>query len=116
MSLKGLRNYEYFDADAFFEGKRLMVLRTFPWTDFPNKDNICGTKIETVIFEDNTDYGDSEITNLFEKVVIKTTKKNLSIPAKTEIKCADIDGVLYGEYRNQLSLKCDNIKIVKPTA
>ena len=114
--LKGLRLYEYWDADSFLADKRLLVTNTFPWIDFTSKEEL-GSKIEVVIIEDNTDYGDLDINNLFEKLTIKTKKKNLVIPIKSEIKCADVEGTLYGEYRNQVSLKCDNIKIIsKPNA
>lgn len=114
--LKGLHLFEFWDADAFLTDKRLLVTRTSPWIDFSTKEEL-GTKIEVVIVEDNTDYGDLEINNLFEKVTIKTKKKNISIPIKSEIKISDAVGVLYGDYRNQLSLKADGIKLVaKPTA
>ena len=109
--LRGLRNYEFFDADAFFADKRLMTTNLIPWIHFETKE-LLGTKVEAVIIEDKTDYGDTDFTNLFEKVVFKTNQKNLSIPIKSEIKCTNIVGVLYGEYRNQLSLRCDDIEVV----
>ncbi|PLT57134.1 hypothetical protein [Mediterraneibacter gnavus] len=113
MSLKKLRYFEYFDAESFFDGKRFKVVGKQAWTDYKTK-NIIGTKLEVAIFVDKTDYGceDGEVvSNIYEKLVFKVPK-DIDISMEVEVKPVNAICTIYGDYRNQLSIVCDDIEIV----
>lgn len=113
MALKKLNRFQYMDLECFFEGKRFKVLGKWDWIDFKTK-NVIGTKIEVVIFVDKTDYGceDGEfVSNIYEKLVFKVAKE-VDVPMDVEVKPVNPEGTVYGEFRNQLSIICDDIEIV----
>ena len=121
MSLKKLRYFEYFDEESFFDGKRFKVVGKQAWTDYKTK-KIIGTKLEVAIFVDKTDYGceDGEVvSNIYEKLVFKVPK-DIDISMEVEVKpvnaicqmCIRDRCTIYGDYRNQLSIVCDDIEIV----
>mgnify|MGYP000174832201 FL=1 len=113
MSLKKLRYFEYFDEESFFDGKRFKVVGKQAWTDYKTK-NIIGTKLEVAIFVDKTDYGceDGEVvSNIYEKLVFKVPK-DIDISMEVEVKPVNAICTIYGDYRNQLSIVCDDIEIV----
>lgn len=79
---------------------------------------MLGTKAEVVILQDKTDYGQSDgansVTNLYEKLIFKVPKK-LDIPLNTEVIPVNPKATIFGEYRNQLSIVCDDIRVVSET-
>lgn len=113
MSLKGLSSFNKVDIDGFLRDKVLVVTNCSVWTDYETKAKL-GTKVETVITVDETVYptkDGSAISNCFEKLVFKVPK-NITVPANTEVKPINPVGTIYGQYRNQLSIKCDGIQAV----
>lgn len=113
MALKKLNRFLYFDSDYFFEGKRFKTVGKQNWVEYKTQKTI-GTKVEVVIFADKTDYGceDGEVvSNIYEKLVFKVPKE-IDVPMDVEIKPLNSVCTIYGDYRNQLSIVCDDIEIV----
>lgn len=116
--MKKLNQFVRFDCQSFLEGKQLQALSQKDWVDFETK-NVLGTVVETVIVEDNTDYHlkpGEQVTNQFEKMNVKVAKTGVRIPVGSKIELVNPVGTVYGDYRNQLSIRCDNIQIIQPSA
>lgn len=112
--MKHLSQFLHFNWDAFAEGKRFLVTSCRPWVDFDSKETL-GTAVEVVIYKDETEYRQREgeqTTNLFEKLTFKVNKE-LDIPLKSFIEPINATATIYGEYRNQLSVKCDDITVLR---
>lgn len=110
--LKKLGKFTYFDLSEFLIGKKLMSIGQQEWKDY-NTGERLGTKVEVVIAQDKTDYGvtDGEtVSNLYEKLVIKVHKM-LNVPMNVEVRPINAEAVVYGEYRNQLSITAEDIEI-----
>lgn len=114
MSLKKLNNFQYFDIEGFLEKKKLMTIGVQEWKDYDTQ-KVLGTKIEVVITVDKTDYGTNGgevVSNLYEKLMVKIPAKLTNVPMNAEVRLVNSEAVVYGEYRNQLSITADNIEIV----
>lgn len=117
MALKRLNQFLRFDFPGFSDGKIYQVTGISEWIDFESKKHI-GTKIEVVIVEDKTKYAhrDGEvISNRYEKLVIKV-KKDIKVPIDARVEPVNPVATVYGDYRNQLSIVADDIRIVLPRA
>ena len=114
MSLKKLNRFSYFDIDEFLEKKKLLTVGVSEWKDFDTQ-NVLGTKVEVVIAADKTDYGNAEgevVSNLYEKLTVKIPAKLNNLPMNAEVKLVNPEAIVYGEYRNQLSITAENIEVV----
>lgn len=109
--LRKLKNFLYFDWEDFIKDKRLFITNLNDWKDFETGRN-KGTKVECVIIEDKTDYGDVSVSNRFEKIVIKIPKK-LDISVNQEIRIIEGEASVYGEFYNNLSIVAKDIELVK---
>lgn len=108
--MKYLNQFLKFAADPFFKGKVLTVTGVREWVDYTSKAKM-GWCVDVVITADATPYktknGETG-SNLYEKLTLKmATKPSVSIgdsvlPVNPE--CS-----VYGEYRNQLSVRCDDV-------
>ena len=115
MALKKLSRFTYFDLPQFLTGKRLLVVGVSEWKDYDTQ-NILGTKVEVVIAADKTDYGTADgeiISNVYEKLIVKIPQVGLGFPLNTEVRLINAEAIVYGEYRNQLSITAENIEVVK---
>lgn len=115
MSLKKLSMFQYFDIESFLAKKKLMTVGVQEWKNYETQ-NILGTKVEVVIVADETDYGSSDgnvVNNLYEKLSVKIPAKLNNVPMNTEVRLINPEAVVYGEYRNALSITADNIEIVE---
>lgn len=111
--MKKLNMFTYFDFEAFAKGKRFMTIGQQAWKDY-NSGEILGTKIETVIAQDKTDYGNQEgevVNNLYEKLTFKVPM-GMNVPMNVEIHLKNVEATVYGEYRNQLSLVAEDVEVV----
>ena len=75
-----------------------------------------GNKVDVVIAEDNTAYDTKDgenVTNQYEKLSFKI-KKDVKVPMNARVIPVNPVAVVYGEYRNQLSVTADDIKVVVP--
>lgn len=114
MSLKKLSKFQYFAIDEFLAGKRLLTIGMQDWRDYDTQ-SVLGTKVEVVIAADKTDYGTAEgevISNLYEKLIIKIPTKVTDLPMNTEVKLVAPEAIVYGEYRNMLSITAEGIEVV----
>lgn len=111
--MKGLSLYLSFNWRDFAKGKTLKAVSCGPWVDFDTKVNM-GTKVEVVIVEDDTVYPTKEgkvISNLYERMQIKVPKE-ISLPVGSIIEPVGVVATVYGDYRNKLSVKADDVRIV----
>ena len=108
--MKKLNVFVKFDWRAFSSGKIFTATGTSPWKD--QQGNVIGTRIETAITRDNTDYGDTTVSNLYEKVTIKVPTPGVIIPIGAIVEPVSATATVYGEYRNLLSVKAAEIKVV----
>lgn len=119
--MKHLSQFQTFDLARFLTGKVLTVTAVSPWVDFKSKATL-GTKVETVITKDGTAYEAGKdgavVTNLFEKVAIKLPKdiSTINIPIGAVVEVIGGVGSVYGDFRNQLSVKADDVKVVHAPA
>ena len=112
--MRGLMQFLSFDSARFFSGKRLKVITSGQLVDHETKQ-VIGSKIALAIVEDKTEYhskSGEQISNLFEKVTVKVPNKSLELALGTEVELIAPKCVVYGEYRNQLSITADDIKVV----
>lgn len=120
MSLKKLALFQKFDAKSFFESKDFMLAKLEDWQegDDPQHLHSVGTKVSGVIFHDKSDYGKAGIgINQGETIVFKVSQPVASFsswkPFNTVFKTNGFTKVsVYGEYRNQLSVKVPSLVAV----
>lgn len=112
--MKKLSIFNYFDIESFLAGLTLMFIRQSEWRDYDTQ-KVLGTKTELVIIEDNNDYGSTNgevVTNLFEKLTVKIPKQLDNIPLQSKVRLVNPEAVVYGEFRNQLSITADDIEVI----
>lgn len=115
--MKGLNNFIRFDWNAFADGKVFLVTGVSEWADYDTKAHL-GTKVDVVIISDNTAYpfkDGKEYSNLYEKISFKVNK-DMSIPLNSKVMPKGVTARIYGDYRNQLSVKCTDITVLSPPA
>ena len=112
--MKGLNQFQRFDTQGFLREKRLLVTGVREWTDFNTKE-VLGTIVETVIVEDKTPYKTRDgqrISNLFEKLNLKIPVRNFHVELeKVVMPAGEVTASVYGDFRNQLSVKCTELKV-----
>lgn len=112
--MKYLSQFIKFDWIAFAQAKQFLVTGCSAWKDH-NSDNILGTRVEVAIVKDATPYQhkDGETgSNRFEKLTFKVSKQ-VSISEGAYVVPVDATAKVYGDYRNQLSITCNDVKIVQ---
>ena len=112
MSLHHLSQYQSFDFERFAQGKVFLCTGCSPWIEHNTKRKL-GTRVEVVIIKDNTQYNtapDDTTNNLFEKLVFKVAKE-LNVPSQVHVIPIGATATVYGEYRNMLSIKCEDIRL-----
>lgn len=117
--MKKLSLFETFDFDRFSEGKLYKVINVSEWTDFNSKVHL-GTRVNAVIAKDETVYRtkDGETStnlNLYERISFKVAK-DINVPAGAYIMPVNAVAVVYGSYRNQISVTAENIRILQTKA
>lgn len=113
MALKKLGLFNYFDAEEFFSKLSLVTIGVGTWKEF-GTGLIKGTKVEVVIASDKHDYNlpsDEVVSNMYEKLVIKIPRE-INVPMNAKVQLINPIGTIYGEYRNQLSVTADDIKVL----
>lgn len=112
----GLHQFESFDFARFCQGKRFVVTASKEWTDRNNNNQHLGTVVTVAIAEDKTLYAPGKdgkaISNLYEKMNWKVAR-DVNFPIGTQVIPVDGDATVYGEYRNQLSVRVSDIKAVQ---
>ena len=113
--MKGLNQFMGFNWDAFASEKTFIVVGVGEYQDYDTKSHL-GTKVECVIASDDTQYNSKNgevFSNIYEKITFKVNK-DVSIPLKARVKPVNAVATIYGDYRNQLSVKCDDIMTITP--
>lgn len=109
--MKNLGQFIMFKFMEFAKGKKFMVTEVTPWQDY-NTKQVLGSAITVVIIEDNTEYG-KQGNNLYEKFKIKVRKQvNPSVNSLVMPAGEVVEATVYGDYRNMLSVTCDDIRII----
>ena len=116
--MRGTHQFEEFNFSKFSQGKDYTVTGLSEWLDYDTKKPM-GWRVDTVVTRDDTQYrtkDDQVISNLYQPQVFKCS-------AKPDVKVGDIVEpvditacTLYGQFRNQISVKCDSVKVVTPAA
>lgn len=94
----------------FAKGKVFTVTSCGPWND--QNGNVLGSRIVTAITEDKTDYGVEGVSNLYERVTFKIPMLDVTFPVGATVEPVNPVATVYGQYRNQLSVKADDVKVV----
>lgn len=119
-SLKGLRGYEgEFKAQSFFSGLTLAVLECAEWRDRVDGQlgPIKGTRLTLVVLDDkNTEYPPAKngapVSNRYAQLSVKCPKMGLSLPVDTVVELVSPTAKVWGDYRNQLSITCEDVRPV----
>ena len=117
MSLKNLNYFTAFNASHFFSRKDLRFISATRWVEKTDTGSEVekGVKVSLLIYKDNSEYPNDR-TNLGEQITVKVpfaSLENYSVfqPMITICEVTNIEkAVIYGEYRNQLSLTASVIE------
>ncbi len=111
--------YEEFNLEKFLHGKELSVTGCHPWTDFDTKREL-GSVVEVAITKDSTEYPKKKVgdtrTNLYEKLGIKLPKLNYAVPVGAVVTIVNGDATVFGDRRDKLSIKAEDVKVITPPA
>ena len=113
--MKGLNQFLSFNWDAFAEGKTFIVTGVSEYVDYNTKEHL-GSKVDCVIASDKTPYkfkDGEEFTNRFERISFKVST-DVNIPIETRVMPINAVATIYGEFRNNLAVRCSSIEIVTP--
>lgn len=118
MALKQLNSFTRFDWEGFVKDKTLKCLNCGIWKNY-DTGKTEGTRVEVVIIRDETEYpkkpDSTTVSNEFEKLTLKIRKENLNIPRAAIVQSLINPTVkIYGEYKNNLSIKADDIRYTMP--
>lgn len=108
--MKYLSQFLMFCWEIFACGKIFTVTGIRPWTDYQSKQPL-GWIVDVAITTDKTSYKhkDGETgSNLFEKISFKCTQQP-TVGISDEVVPVNPVCTIWGEYRNNLSVKCDAV-------
>lgn len=111
MALKNLTHFTEFNASLFLSRKKLRYVSSTRWIEKSETGSEIekGVKVGVLIFSDDSDYP-NEKNNIGEQLTVKVPLASMKDydsyqPMLTAVEIVDIEkAVVYGEYRNQLSL------------
>lgn len=111
MALKNLSHFTAFNASQFLSRKELRFISATRWVEKNDTGSEVekGVKVSLLIYKDNSEYPNDK-TNLGEQITVKVPLASLEDytvfqPMVTICDITNIEkSVVFGEYRNQLSL------------
>ncbi|MCY7024655.1 MULTISPECIES: hypothetical protein [Streptococcus] len=117
MSLKNLSHFTAFNAPQFFSRKELRFISATRWIEKTDTGSELekGVKVSLLIYKDSSEYPNDK-TNLGEQLLVKVPFASIDDyssfkPMLTTCEVTNIEkAVIYGEYRNQLSLTASVIE------
>lgn len=115
--MHNLGQFLEFRTQDFLRGKKLQFVDKSNWVD-RDTGALLGTRVDLVIIEDGTEYkskadGTPARTNRFEKITVKVPGA-VSLPDDALVELVNPVGTVWGDYRNQLSLKADEVREIAP--
>lgn len=116
--MQGLHPFERFDFPAFSKDKDFTVVSMSEWLDYESKKPL-GWKVSTAITRDDTQYFTKDgkiISNLYQPQVFKCALRPDVHVGDVVVPDGDVTCVVFGNYRNQLSIKCSTMRVVTPVA
>lgn len=114
MAFKKLNDFAFFDFEKFWKGKTGQCSGIETWRDFDTKE-VLGMKVDVTIVKDNTPYKQKDgehVTNLLKTLTVKVPKTNVSINVGDYARIVNPVATVYGQYRNELSVKADDVQTV----
>ena len=116
--MKCLAKYTVFDLATFLAEKELTAVGCSPWLDHAT-GAVLGTRVDVAITHDDTEYppakDGSTQSNLYERFSVKVAKE-VTIPIGAIVTIIDGNGTVYGDFRNQLSVRAADVRVVNPPA
>lgn len=120
MSLKNLNYFTTFNTSQFLSQKELRFISAIPWIEKTDTGSEVekGVKVALLIYKDSSDYPNDK-TNLGEQITVKVPFASIEDysafkPMVTPCEVIDIEkAVVYGEYRNQLSLTATVVEVTE---
>lgn len=113
--MKGLNQFVEFNWNAFAKDKVFIAKGIGEYVDFNTKEHL-GTKVDGGIAEDNTQYvfkDNEKFSNVFETITFKVSK-DVNVPIGAKIIPVNPTAKIYGDFRDKLSVTCQDIQIVTP--
>lgn len=116
--MKGLTQFIRFDWESFAKDKSFVATSVNDYIDYETKEHL-GTRVECVIAVDKTPYDlkdGKEFTNRYEKIAFKV-RKDINVPLEARVMPkGNVIAKVYGEFKNQLSVTCDDIVVATASA
>lgn len=120
MSLKKLTSFQTFDSTSFFKDKAFLFTKSEDWKEGEDSDHMVsvGTKVTGVIFQDETNYGhELKGLNEGESITFKVRQPLSAFsnwqPFGTQFVVNKVEKAsIWGDFRNQLSVKVPSLEVV----
>lgn len=107
--MKKLNQFVEVQVDRMISNMRLMVMKSEVLKDFES-GNLVGAKYTIIVWKDSNDYGDEGISNAGETFSVKVLNKDpKTVDQPTYVKLVNPTAVIFGEYRNQLSVTATDV-------
>lgn len=113
--MKKLNMFVQFDWDGFAKDKSFQVTDVRSLRDREHNETVLGTVVELVILKDDTDYQTKPgevVSNLYEKLRVKIPRSSVDVQVGDPVVLINPTATVFGEYRNQLSVKADDILVL----
>lgn len=115
-ALKGLHDLIEFNWPGFSKDKTFSVVGVRQWSDYNTKE-LLGSIVDTVITKDDTPYKSKNgviVSNLYRPISFKVRKplEQVTVQVGTNVVPVNATATVYGNFHNQLSVKCDDIVVV----
>lgn len=109
---KKLQMFLMFQSDEYFKDKSLLALSHDVLKDSEGKQ--IGYTITTVVYKDETDYGDDAISNAGDSYKVKILNSNFKVPKfPCYIKLVEPSCKVWGEFSNNLSVTAKDIHVLE---
>lgn len=111
--MTGLTYFNKFDVDSFLKDKKIMIMNAKEYLNYETKV-LEGYTYVCIIDTDNTEYA-NKARNLNEGEQFNVKVKGTKRPFKKYqfVKLVNPKATIYGEFRNFLSVKADDIKFME---
>lgn len=107
--MKRLNIFSHVDVETMVSNMELKAMKSEILSDFETKKEL-GAKYTVLIWSDSNDYGTTGVSNAGETFTVKMLgQKPKPIETPIDIELVNPTGVIYGDYRNQLSVTADDI-------